>query len=150
MILDALGQAARYGGLHPGFGQSFEFLMNPRLAELSPGKHEIDGQRLFVIISHDPGRGRAGAKLEAHRKYIDIQHVVRGTDDMGWQPLAACRNVETRYDEQRDIAFFGDQPEAWISVGAGQFVIFWPEDAHAPLAGEGDLVKAVVKVAVQW
>jgi biofilm protein TabA len=78
-----------------------------------------------------------------------LDAVVRGVDEMGWRPLADCRAVETPYDSQRDIGFFADEPETWISVAAGQFVIFWPEDAHAPLSGQGELIKAVVKVALQ-
>jgi YhcH/YjgK/YiaL family protein len=148
MILDALSAASRYVPLHPGFGRGFEFLTSAALERLPAGKHEIDGQRLFVLISHDPGRGRQAARLESHRNYIDIQYVVRGVDEMGWKPLAACGRVETPYDPNRDVGFFADQPETWINVAAGQFVIFWPEDAHAPLSGQGDLIKAVVKVAL--
>lgn len=150
MILDTLDQSARYIGLHPGFARAFEFLSDAALMQRDPGKHELDGERLFVIISHDPGRGRQGAKLESHRRYIDIQYVARGTDEMGWRPLAECEKVEMPYDPQREVAFYADAPDAWIRVPAGQFVIFWPEDAHAPLGGQGELVKAVVKVAVNW
>jgi YhcH/YjgK/YiaL family protein len=148
MILDCLAEAARYASLHPGFAQAFRFLSESNLVLHEPGKHELDGQRLFVILSYDPGRGRARAKLEAHRQYIDIQYVVRGTDEMGWAPLSNCAQLETPYDAQRDVAFYADVPEVWLPVAAGQFVVFWPEDAHAPLAGEGELIKAVVKIAL--
>ena len=150
MILDRLEQADRYAGLHPGFARAFEFLAGADLGHMEAGKHEIDGQRLFVIISHDPGRGRQAVKLEAHRNYIDIQYVVRGVDEMGYRPLGDCSKVDTPYDAQRDVGFFADPAEAWISVAAGRFVVFWPDDAHAPLAGQGELVKAVVKIAVAW
>jgi YhcH/YjgK/YiaL family protein len=150
MILDTLDQAARYAGMHPGFARAFEYLADATLVEREPGKHELDGQRLFVIISHDPGRGRHAAKLESHRRYIDIQYVLRGTDEMGWRPLASCKTVETPYDAQREVAFYADAPETWIRVLAGQFVIFWPDDAHAPLAAQGELTKAVMKIAIDW
>lgn len=150
MILDTLREAGRYASMHPGFAQAFEFLSSAALAELEPGKHELDGERLFAIISHDPGRGRQAAKLESHRKYIDIQYVVQGTDEMGWRPLAACTHIETPYDATRDIGFFADAPESWIPVPAGRFVIFWPTDAHAPLAAQGELIKAVMKISVEW
>lgn len=150
MILDALEQAARYAPLHPGFAPAFEFLSDASLAQRETGKIELDGERLFVILSHDPGRGRQGAKLESHRRYIDIQYVVRGVDEMGYLPLAACEKVELAYDPQREVALYGDAPEAWIRVPEGRFVIFWPDDAHAPLGGQGPLIKAVVKIAVEW
>ncbi len=148
MILDELSAAGRYAPLHAGFADAFQFLTGTALDRLPVGKHEIDGERLFVLISHDPGRGRQASKLESHRKYIDIQYVVRGVDEMGWRPLADCRQVQTPYDAPRDLGFFADQPATWIRVSAGQFVIFWPDDAHAPLSGQGELIKAVVKVAL--
>jgi beta-galactosidase beta subunit len=36
-----------------------------------------------------------------------------------------------------------------VSVPRGSFAIFFPEDAHAPLAGRGALTKAIVKIAVR-
>jgi beta-galactosidase beta subunit len=35
-------------------------------------------------------------------------------------------------------------------VPTGHFTIFFPQDAHAPLAAEGALRKAVAKIAVDW
>ncbi len=46
--------------------------------------------------------------------------------------------------------FFADRPETWFAVKPGSFAIFYPQDAHAPLAGTGETRKAVMKVAVDW
>ena len=45
---------------------------------------------------------------------------------------------------------FGDKPDLWFSLPPGSFAIFFPSDAHAPLAGAGKTMKAVVKIAVKW
>jgi YhcH/YjgK/YiaL family protein len=119
------------------------------LAELPVGRHEIDGDRLFCMISKGPGRSRAEAKLEAHRKYIDIQYVIAGTEEMGWRPTAACTLSEVSYDAEKDIEFFADEPESWTQVPAGSFVIFFPQDAHAPLVSDAEIHKAVLKIAVE-
>ena len=47
------------------------------------------------------------------------------------------------------IGFFNDQPKSWTPVSAGSFVIFFPQDAHAPLVGGGEIHKAVLKIAVE-
>jgi len=39
-----------------------------------------------------PGRAREAAKLECHRRYIDIQLVLEGVDEMGWKALAIARS----------------------------------------------------------
>ncbi len=148
MILDDLKRAERYYALHPGFKAGFEFLLKGDLLALDCGRHEIDGDRVFALINRDPGRGRAGARLEAHRKHIDIQFLVDGAETIGWRPTAECETVTEEYTAERDIMFFGDAPANWIELPVGKFMIFYPEDSHAPLAAHGDNVKAVIKVAL--
>ncbi|MEQ8791224.1 MAG: YhcH/YjgK/YiaL family protein [Pirellulaceae bacterium] len=150
MIVDYLENAARYTPLHPGLAAGFAFLRSANLASLPDGKQEIDGERLFAIIARDEGRGREKSLLESHRRYLDIQYVIRGEDCIGWLPLQDCQRVSTPYDADRDLGFFYDRPETWLAVPSGAFAIFYPEDAHAPLASQGAIHKAVVKVALQW
>ena len=150
MILDQLSEASRYTAIHPGFAAAFEFLRTANLAEMSAGRHEIDGDRLYVVMNRQPGRGRTGAKLEVHRRYIDIQFGIAGTDDIAWKALPDCAQPAAPFDEQKDVGFFQDVPQTWLVVPPGSFAIFFPQDVHAPLGGTGDLVKAVVKVAVDW
>ena len=148
MIIDRLENADRYGDMHPGFAQAFAFLRRSDLAELPAERHEIDGDKLFCMISKGPGRPRTEAKLEAHRKYIDIQYVIAGDEEMGWKLTTDCHVVDVPYDGDKDIMFFKDEPDSWNKVPPGSFVIFYPRDAHAPLAGEGEIHKVVVKIAV--
>ncbi len=148
MILDSLDQSDLYAPLHPLFAKAFAFLRDTDLAALPLGRQEIDGEAVFAIVARDPGRSRQDAPLEAHRKYIDIQVVLAGTDEMGWKSRSRCTSPGAAYDAEADIEFFRDPPDAWAAVGAGQFAIFFPADAHAPLVGEGEIHKVVVKVAV--
>jgi biofilm protein TabA len=148
MILDTLDQRERYTSLHRHFARAFAFLARPDLAALAPGRHVIDGDSVYVSIDHKEGRGRDGARLESHRRYIDIQLTIEGDEEIGWQPLANCATPAAAFDESRDIRFYDDRPVTWLAVPAGRFAIFFPEDAHAPLAGRGLLKKAIVKVAV--
>ena len=149
MIIDRLENADRYGDMHPGFAKAFAFLKRSDLAELPAERHEIDGDKLFCMISKGPGRPRAEANLEAHRKYIDIQYVIAGNEEMGWKPTADCHVVDAPYDAEKDIGFFKDAPDSWNEVPAGSFVIFFPQDAHAPLVGDGQIHKVVLKIAVE-
>ena len=151
MILDRLENAARYAGMYPGFAAAFKFLREAKAAELPPGKIELDGRRLHVSVDHKVGRGRTGTKLEAHRKYIDIQYTFEGEEEIGWKPAAECKQPTAAYDEKKDIGVFADAAETWVAVPQGSFAIFFPEDAHAPLAGAKGLgvKKLVVKVAVE-
>jgi len=148
MVLATLAAAHRYASLHPMFARAFSYLAATDLDALPAGRTEIDGDRLFVIIDRKEGRGRAGARLEAHRRYIDIQYTVHGEEEIGWTALAACAAPSAAFDAATDIVFFDDAASCWIGVPRGSLAIFFPDDAHAPLAGVGALTKAIVKVAV--
>jgi biofilm protein TabA len=149
MIVDHLQAAERYFSLHPGFRRGFEFLRGLS-ADPAVGKHIIDGDRLYATIARDQGRGREKSLLESHRRYIDIQFVIDNADLIGWLPTARCERVSGAYAAEKDIGFFYDRPQTWLDLPAGYFAIFFPQDAHAPLAASGPIYKAVVKVAVEW
>jgi biofilm protein TabA len=148
MIVDSLAQRDRYRHLHPLFAAAFEFAVSRDLGSLTPGRHEIDGDRLYVSIDHKDGRGRERARLESHRRYLDIQLTIDGDEEIGWRPLRDCVAPAGAFDEQRDIRFYDDVPDSWVAVPGGRFAIFFPEDAHAPLGGRGLLKKAIFKIAV--
>lgn len=146
MILDTLAQAGRYSTLHPLFARAFDYLRSTDLDALTPGRHDIDGAQLFALVEDCAGRTRAEAQLECHRRYIDIQLVLAGVDEMGWRPLAGCVAPSADYDAARDIRFFDDAPESWIATPPGSFCLFFPDDAHAPLVSAGRIRKVVLKI----
>lgn len=148
MILDVLENAPRYSALNKGFAKAIEFFLRPDLKDLPVAKYELGGDRVYAMVSKDFGRKREDAQLETHEKYIDIQLVLAGTDDMGWKPKSMCKQPCEAYDKKVDMQLFADEPDAWIATKSGAFVIFFPEDAHMPLISSGQIHKVVVKVAV--
>jgi YhcH/YjgK/YiaL family protein len=147
MILDTIQNAERYYCMHPGFKAAFEWLKGQTGARLPAGRKDLDGARLYANVITEGGRGQARAKFETHRRYIDIQFVVEGFDLMGWRHLDATMKGKG-FDTAKDVELFEDRPEWWVPVPAGHFAIFFPEDAHAPMAGEGPMYKLVAKVEV--
>ncbi|MDP2805243.1 MAG: YhcH/YjgK/YiaL family protein [Gallionellaceae bacterium] len=148
MIFSSLSQAKRYAGLHPLFSQAFDYIENNDLFNMPPGRYNIIGEDLIAIVEHVSGKTREMARLEAHRRYIDIQLVLDGIDEMGWKPLADCHNPVSEHSEEKDIRFFTDAPVSWIATPPDHFCIFFPEDAHAPLVSTGQVRKVIFKVAV--
>ena len=145
MILDTLARSDRYTSLHPSLSRAFDVLATRDLRSLEPGRHDLDGDRMY-ISDHREGRGHEGARLEVHRRYLDVQLTIDGCDEIGWMPLNECRGATAAYDPSKDIQVFGDLPRTWVAVPAGYFAIFFPHDAHAPLAGRGFVKKAIVKI----
>ncbi len=149
MIFDTIANAGRYTPLHPLFAQAFDYIRNTDLHALVPGRYPIGSDDLFAIVEHVSGRTRESAQLECHRKYIDIQLVLDGVDEMGWKSLADCHEAVSDYREDKDIQFFRDVPDVWITTPPGAFCIFFPQDAHAPLVADGEIRKVIFKVAVE-
>jgi YhcH/YjgK/YiaL family protein len=148
MILDILENAHFYVTLNKGFIKALEFLLRPDLKELPEEKYEIDGDTVYAMVVKGSGRKKEDAQLETHMKYIDIQLVLAGIDNMGWKPSSLCEQPSGEYDKETDIQFFDDKPDTWISTESGAFAIFFPEDAHMPMISEGQLHKVLVKIAV--
>ena len=149
MIFSSIFQSTRYATLHPLFQCAFDYIRDTDLYALAPGRYNIFGDELIAIVEHVEGRTREMARLECHREYIDIQLVLDGDETMGWKPLADCHNPMGDFSMEKDIQFFADAPASWVSVPPDHFCIFFPEDAHAPLVGSGQVRKVIFKVAVE-
>lgn len=149
MLFDRLAAWPRYQLLNRWLHAGFEFLERANWAELADGQIPIHGEYVFAVISTDEGRGEAQAKLEYHRRYVDIQYVIAGEERFGWRSRAECNTALMHFDDTRDIGFLTELPVLWVNVPVGHFIVFFPEDAHAPLAGTGRARKAIVKVLVE-
>lgn len=148
MIIDTLDNAHRYHSLHPRFAKAFEFIRSRDLASLEVGKSEIDGKDLHASVSSKQGYSRAEAKFEAHNNYIDIQVCPAGSEEMGWKPRSRCVEEKDPYNAEKDVVFYKDKPDTYFTLQQGQFAIFFPEDVHAPMIGEGEIKKLVIKVKI--
>lgn len=135
-----------YYVLCPRFKKAFEWLENNDLASLTPGRHTVDGDDIFVNVSELELRPREQAALEVHNEYIDIQVVIKGTEEFGWSPRSSVNNPRREFDPANDIGFYTDTPEMFYTMHEGEFCILMPQDAHAPMLGSGPIKKLIVKV----
>lgn len=144
MIICPWKDIMKYESLLPGIAEAFRAVN--ALESYEAGTYPLSGgNRFFVAV----GTTKAPDVAEAHRKFLDIQYIVKGREVMGWADLAACTPA-TEFDEQKDIGMYsGDFTYHTISEGTC-YVVF-PEDAHMPgrhLDVPNDFVKIVVKLAV--
>ncbi|WP_207497223.1 YhcH/YjgK/YiaL family protein [Aridibaculum aurantiacum] len=148
MIIDSLTNAERYAQLHPRFAKAFEWIKNQNLETIEVGKYPIDGPELHASVSQKDGYTRDTAKFECHNNWIDIQVCPTGKEQQGWTARERVTTPAGEYNAEKDVTFFTDKPETYFTLQAGQFVIYWPEDVHAPQIGEGPIKKLVVKVKI--
>ncbi len=146
MIVDSLKNTAVYNKIHPLFEEVFEYLRSTDFSKAEVGKVELKGDDLFVIISDSKMKAEQDAKLEVHDRYIDIQLPVSKTEIFGWKARESLSLSKEPFNKERDIQFFEDKYITTFSVSPGDFVVFFPGDAHAPCIGNGKIRKVVVKI----
>ena len=148
MIIDSLANSALYEQLNPYFKQAFDYIKSLDLSQVEPGKVVLIDDALVVNINASKLKRPADAKLEVHNRYIDIQVPITCEETFGWKQRSECKDITLPFNFEKDIEFYGDSPTTYFTILPGEFVIFFPEDGHAPCVGEGDIKKIIVKVAV--
>ena len=140
-----------YESLNPNLSKAIEFICNNDLNALPLGRNEICGELVFANIVEIEPKSKEEAKLEVHRKYIDIQYVIKGEEKIGVTDISNCTTC-IEYDEERDLEFFTiNTNEEFIEIKEGTFAIFYPHDTHKPsisINQPSTVKKVVVKVAI--
>jgi YhcH/YjgK/YiaL family protein len=149
MIIDTLQNASKYFNVHPLFEKAFQYIQQQDLNALEVGKSDIS-EGLKSIISDAPGKTAevSTSKFECHNKNIDIQLCIRGVETIGWKPRHKCVTPNGDFNEEKDVQLYHDQPDMYFQLTDHQFAIFFPEDVHAPMIGDGQIKKMVIKVKI--
>jgi YhcH/YjgK/YiaL family protein len=149
MIVDSLHNASAYSSLHPLFEKAFDYLRNNSIHSLEDGVISIE-EGLKLIVSTKAGKSQAESleKFECHDHHIDIQFCASGTERIGWKPREKCTIPNGEYNADKDVRFFNDAPDMFFQLVDDQFVIFYPNDVHAPMIGDGIIKKLVFKVKI--
>jgi YhcH/YjgK/YiaL family protein len=151
MIFDKLTNANQYIKMNDKFKLAFDFLNNTDLKTIEDGSYEILGKEIYANVQSLQTKPIEEKKWEVHRKYIDIQLVVSGKEKMGYGILDDFREVTVPYSDEKDVEFLDGSEYNFVDVKAGNFVIFYPTDVHAPMLAVDeveDIKKVIVKIAI--
>jgi len=153
MIFDKLENAQIYANISQRLAKALEILKDKDILEKPDGKYEIDGENIFCLIQRYQTRPPEKGKLEAHKKYIDVQYIVKGREIISHYFAPGGLDIQQPYDEQSDKMFFKPpQKMNPVLLTEGTFGIYFPpHDAHmACLQADGpsDVHKIVVKVKI--
>lgn len=150
MIVDVLKNSGRYIGLNPGFSKAFAFLEAAQKELPEVGRHEIDGDKVYAIVQQYDTVPAAATKWEAHKKYIDIQFILSGTEIISWDTIENLPEGVT-FNEEKDCFVYIGEDKNPVELHAGTFAIYFPEDLHRPkeqYKASSPVTKIVVKVLV--
>ena len=150
MVYDHIKYASEYFNLSQGIRSALVYLQQADLAALAPGRHDIEGDDVFALVSDYDTRLPSEAFWEAHRRHVDVQYVQRGRERIACGDLA--RFSTEPYDAERDLIVATGDSGRFVEIEPGGFAILFPHDVHMPgLSGERqDAVrKIVVKVRIR-
>ena len=149
MVTDRLANAALYRSLSPRIATALDYVAHTDFTMIADGRCDIDGDHIFALVQRYSSKPLSEGRWEAHRKYIDLQLVVSGTEQIGY--VSIDQLTAEPYDDERDLTWLSGTAGQWITVPAGHFMLLWPGDAHMPQVQAGsatNVIKVVVKIAV--
>ncbi|HAZ03504.1 MAG: hypothetical protein A2W90_13860 [Bacteroidetes bacterium GWF2_42_66] len=147
MIADRIENISIYAGLGERIAIALKYIAETDFSGIEKGKYVIDGDLIYAVVNEYETKPEADSKIEAHRKYIDVQFIVSGEEAMGYAPLTN-QEPNVAYNDEKDFAFY-NVPVTRLTFEPGMFAIYYPHDLHQPGVSTGKtstVKKVVVKV----
>lgn len=149
MIIDKIVHADNYSKLGERLAKGLKLIQDPAIGEQENGTYKVDGDDLFYMVQRYTTKKPEETIFEAHKQYIDIQAVIKGTETIAWAPVDTMEIVKPY---KPDVCK-GNDPAIYtkLNMPEGTFAIFYPEDAHKPgcvYKSKEEVTKIVVKVKI--
>lgn len=149
MIKDKLENSHIYYPISEALKLGFEWLKSQDLENIEPKKYVIDGEKVWANVQEY--ETKEDAKYETHRKYIDIQYMIKGKEFVGVTDKSNCTTCDA-YNPETDLEFMDiNVKENYQVLNEGDFLVFFPTDAHKPSINPDEKLKVkkvIVKAAI--
>jgi len=149
MVTDRLANAAVYRALSPRIAAAIDYVTTTDFSAIADGRYVIDGDDLFALVQRYTSKPLTSGKWEAHRKYIDLQAVLQGTEQIGYVSIDQLHAEP--YNPEKDLIWLTGTAGQWFTLPTGHFTLLWPGDAHMPgivAEAPSDVLKVVVKIQI--
>jgi YhcH/YjgK/YiaL family protein len=145
MLISSLKNYRNILKIFPSLACVFDFIKENIHSDTVEGRYDMsDG--IYAVVQKCVPKDENERFLETHKKYIDLQYVISGKEKIGLKFVDKTFQVHKRYNSKNDISFFSNKPDTYIELKKNEFVLLFPEDAHAPLSGSGIVKKCIVKI----
>lgn len=117
--------------------------------DIKAGKYEIS-ENAYINIDEYETRDENTIKLEAHRKYIDIQFLIDGVERIYTTDIDGLE-VSEKYSDEKDVEFY-QTPKRPLNLSyltKNKFILLYPDDAHSPCINFDNLSRKVKKAVVK-
>ncbi|NJD03521.1 MAG: DUF386 domain-containing protein [Ruminiclostridium sp.] len=149
MIVDSIENAGQYYCIGTRIEKALRYLKETDFSTMKPGRYEIEGSNIYVLLLEYDTKPVVEGKWEAHRKYIDVQYMEEGAELLGYSLLSNLEVIR-EYNAEDDYALLKGKGDM-ITLNSGTFAILYPADAHMPgmeLGAPKPVIKVVVKILI--
>lgn len=147
MIVDIIENMNFYAYISPRIQAGLNYLAKTDFSVMEVGRYDIDGDNLFAFVQEYQTIPKEQCKWECHQKYIDIQFITEGIEQIGFANMNKME-VLTEYNPEKDITFLKGEGD-YSTLTKGFFGIYFPHDAHEPKVAPGQVTGQVKKVVVK-
>lgn len=134
MIIDRIENASRYYGLGTGIAEALKYIRNNDLSLFAPGNYIIIEDKIKMLVFDAEQANTDRIRVEAHRKNIDVQFWVNGSELMGHAILGSQKVLEP-FNEEKDFAIYAAEA-SFSRFEPGMFAIYFPTDLHTAVADD--------------
>ncbi|MBQ0000633.1 MAG: YhcH/YjgK/YiaL family protein [Clostridiales bacterium] len=151
MIIDQISNMSRYMSSHKNIATALQFIADhANDPELQDGTYPIVPDEVIVHVVTKDTHAREAAKMEIHKKFMDIHYIIRGAERCAVAVLPPMEEID--YSDETDNGFWDCEDTFNVRIGEGEFYAVWPLEPHCPLCNAGEseenVRKFIVKVKV--
>lgn len=147
MIIDKLANSYLYKGNSKRLEDALQYISETNFSEMGIGKHDINGSEMFLLINDYETKQNDSNIMEAHKKYIDLQYISKGSEIIEYETFDN-QSIVKEYDVENDYLLYTPKIKNRIKLSEGMFAIFYPEDLHLPGLLD-DMPEQVRKIVVK-
>jgi biofilm protein TabA len=148
MIIDQTANSRYYESLSPDIQKAFRYLQQAELSNINIGRFEIEAEKIYAVVQQYNTKPLEQGVWEAHRRYIDLQVIIQGSEKIAYCNIGRLRQGE--YEPGKDFLPLSGKAE-FLTLEAGDFMLLFPQDAHMPgiaVDSPAPVKKIVLKIGV--
>lgn len=133
-----------------GLSRAMAFLRETDFMSMPAGRIELDGERMYALVSESVTRSPEEALGEAHGLYADVHYVLDGAERIGFAPAADGTTVGQDLLKTEDVVLYDRLgQESCLYLRKGMYAVFLPGEIHRPgmhIEAPSSIRKVVVKI----
>ncbi len=149
MIYDKIDNMSLYKGLSEDIYLGLQFL-NDLTHDIENGVHELSPRVKAIVSEYDTMPINPNG-YETHKRFIDIQYLVKGTEKINVLPIEQLC-LKTKYNKETDVSFYSSEEKPIeLVLKDCYFAIFYPQDGHMPQlcnVFSDNVKKVVIKIEI--